>query len=887
MKKAAPKRNSFRLPETVVPTVYRLTMKPNFNTFTFSGTNTAEIVIKEPVRSITLHALELEIKNVVLDESVYANQNYPFEGRTIKPIEISYDKKLQTVTFDFGVDLYVGKAKLKMEFTGKLNNQLHGFYRTSYKVVDKKHWGASTQFEATDARRAFPCWDEPDKKVRFHTTLIVPKHMAALSNMPVDVTIQPTGDEYRKMVCFKPTPPMSTYLAAFVVADLEYIEATDKNGVLIRVYTTPGKKEHGKFALDVALHTLPYYADYYKTPYPLPKLDLVAIPDFGSGAMENWGLEIFRETALLVDEKNSSASARERVADVVDHELAHHWFGNLVTMKWWTHLWLNEGFANFVEMLGVAAQFPAWKRRVRFVAEDLVGALHDMDKPSSHPIEVDVNDPAEIREIFDTTTYSGGGSVNRMIEHYLGNEFPKGITKYLDCFKYGNAATEDLWKILGKSSGKPVSDIMGPYTRQAGYPVIFTEEGSRNGKSILKLEQMRFLMDGSIDETYPLWNVPIGVMTPATVENPKFMYMKGRRMTIPRTTKWVKLNAGQSGLYRVAYSPRMWDRVTDAVRAGEIPEIDRIGLLDDAFALARAGYVSIWSALGLLDAHRNERETYVWAMLAGKLNGVASLVRDEDPEAMLAEYARKFFKPLVERVGWDKKPGEGNLEAILRGVALSNLGAYGDEEIIAEARKRLDAFIASGTLDPDIRQTVYTIVAQNATDEDFEKLMKVYDSTDMHEEKVRVLRAIAHVRRPELIRRVLNLSLSLKVRSQDTPIVLSVMAGNDSARRTEWEFIMENWGTLLTRGGGLGWISRVVRGVTEGFKDRSDLARVEAFFKTHSMPGLDRAMQISLQMIKSNMKWLNRNLRDVESWLTDTRVPLPASEQVSAPHELR
>ncbi len=483
------KKNPYRLDRNLEPVVYDLTLQPDLAKFTFQGYETVTFKAKKPFSSVTLHATELKVKKASLSG-----------GKLTSPVlakKISYNEKFETVTLDFGRTFKPGEAAaVYLEFEGTLNDKLHGFYRTAYEVRGEKRWGAATQFEATDARRAFPCWDEPDFKARFKCALIVPEGLSALSNMPVEHQSKKNGIKH---VHYEITPIMSTYLVCFVVADLEYIEGRDRNGTLVRVYTVPGKKEQGKFALDVALHALPYFGDWFGVKYALPKCDMVSLPDFASGAMENWGLVTYRETALLVDAENSSAAARQRVAEVVDHELAHQWFGNLVTMEWWTDLWLNEGFASYMGPKAVHDKFPEWKIWDQFIVADYLRALGSYALRNTHPIEIPVQDPAEIREIFDAITYSKGSSVNRMLEHYLGEEdFRKGLRNYIKQFAYKNAATNDLWDTLEKVSGKPVRAIMDGFTRQPGFPVLTVQ--SRKGKpGSLKLSQERFLFDGSKD----------------------------------------------------------------------------------------------------------------------------------------------------------------------------------------------------------------------------------------------------------------------------------------------------------------------------------------------------------------------------------------------------
>ncbi|MBI4460532.1 MAG: M1 family metallopeptidase, partial [Acidobacteria bacterium] len=715
-------RNPYRLPADVEPLHYDLSLRPDFTNFTFSGTETVLIQVRKPVSKLVLHCLDLKLKSAAIRQGR--------SGDLLEAKSISLDEKMETAILDFGRRLKRGEAELFLEWAGELNDKMHGFYRTSYYVDGEKRWGAATQFEATDARRAFPCWDEPAAKATFSAALTVPEHLRALSNMPVQQ--ESKAEPGFKTVRFDKTPRMSTYLLAFVVAELESLEAKDSRGVPIRVWTSPGKKEQGRFGLEQACHTLAYFADWFRIPYAFPKLDMVALPDFAAGAMENWGLVTYRETALLVDPQNSSEAARQRVAEVVDHELAHQWFGNYTTMGWWTDLWLNEGFASYMGPKATDHRFPAWNTWTQYVADDFLAALHEDSLKNSHAVEVPVKNPHEIREVFDAISYSKGSVVNRMVEHYLGEEnFRKGLHSYLSSYAYGNAATDDLWTALEKTAGKPVRTMMARYTRQPGYPVLIVRQKTANGKLKLTLEQERFLADGSRDASSKPWQIPVGVLRGRSVQ-PAYEYMKGRqhKLEVALTDgDWVKLNPGQSGFYRVAYPAELWERLAEAMRAGALPPVDRLGLLDDAFALARAGYLKTSTSLRFLEAFQSETDFSVWTAIAGVLASLDNLLAKERFQEKLRRRAKEFFRAIAQEKGWEKRASDGHLDVMLRALALRNLGGYGDQPTIQEARDRFERFVQRGTLDPDLRQAVYTLVAENGSEKDWESLRRIYGAT--------------------------------------------------------------------------------------------------------------------------------------------------------------
>lgn len=870
------KKNPWRLSRDVLPVAYHLTLTPDLANFTFRGQETVEIEVKRPTAKITLHALDLKIESAVAE---WDGEYGDLRLHRLISTKVVPNKKYETMTLCFDQTIKPGKARLMIFFSGELNDKMHGFYRTSYQVGGEKRWGAATQFEATDARRCFPCWDEPDRKATFDVKLVVPKGATALSNMPVQ-SEEPWLEQ--KIVFFQKTPKMSTYLLAFVIAELEHIEGLGSRGIPIRVWATPGKREQGRFALEVTQFTLDYFEKWFGIPYPLPKLDMVALPDFAAGAMENWGLITFREIALHIDPANSSAAAKQRVAEVVEHELAHMWFGDWTTMKWWTHLWLNEGYASYMGPKAMAEQFPEWDTWTQYVADDYLAALHEDSRKNTHAIEIEVANPAEIREIFDAISYSKGSVVNRMLEHYLGEEiYSKGLNRYLRDHALANATTNDLWRALQGVSGKPVMDIMASYTRQPGYPVVSVRDARgvprKNGRRSLYLEQARFLFDGSKDAKHLRWNIPVGAITSKT-KKPFFEYMKGTAKIITVNAgpnDWVKLNPGQSGFYRVAYPPEMLKALKAPVLTNKLPAVDRLGLLDDAFALARAGQVKTAAALDLLAAYRYEDNFSVWMLIAGVLSDLDNLLagRDERSRSCLHLLARDLLGGELTVKGWDKKPNDSHLDVLLRSLVLRASAGFGHQTTVDKAQQRFTHYVDTGELDPDLRQAVYTIIAENTRaemPESFLALMRIYDSTDFSEEKVRVLRALGALRSKELIRAALDFSMSEKVRRQDTPILLAGIGGNTDARSLAWEFIKANWDELKKRyhGGGFGSITRVFKGTVSGFTSHEALQDAEQFFRAHRVPGTERAVKQALETVRSNIAWLHRDQNEMADWLT-------------------
>lgn len=448
-----------RLPKSIVPEHYVITLQPNLKSFHFEGHVLIRVKIVQPTQKIVLNTVDLTIDKVTI-------QRTDSEGSGIvKPTTISTSEDDEIATFDFPRELSVGNYDLEITYIGEVNNKMKGLYRSKCANANgEEKYSAVTQFEATDARRCFPCWDEPAIKATFDIILEIESGLTAVSNMPVKKLTNIEGGlvQYK----FDTTPKMSTYLVAIIIGDYAYEEARS-GSVVVRLYAPPDKLSQGQFALQISPDVLSFYNNYFNVAYPLPKMDLAAIADFSAGAMENWGLVTYRETCLLMDPRNPSASRKQFIALVVAHEFAHQWFGNLVTMEWWTHLWLNEGFATFMEYLCIHKLFPEFDIWSQFVTDTYIRALELDALKNSHPIEVPVGHPSEIDEIFDDISYNKGASVIRMLHQYIGDDdFRKGMQSYLTKHQYGNTETEDLWKSLQEASGKPVGAVMSSWTRQ-------------------------------------------------------------------------------------------------------------------------------------------------------------------------------------------------------------------------------------------------------------------------------------------------------------------------------------------------------------------------------------------------------------------------------------
>ena len=852
-----PSADAVVLPDNVRPVHYQITLQPDMDNFTFDGLEVIDIDVREETTEIILNAADLRVPSAMLIKG----------GRWIRSSSINLDEERQTVSIGFDEIIPAGPAQLDLRFVGELNDRLHGFYRSQYVNPEGEvSYLATTQFEATDARRAFPCWDEPACKATFQLTLNIPASMVAVSNTPI---LEQAGlDAGFKSVMFARTPIMSTYLMAFVIGDLSYIEQEAVNNTTVGVWTTRGKEEQGRFALETSARMLGFFNEYFGIPYPLEKLDHIAIPDFAAGAMENWGCITYRETALLVDPENSSAGTRQRVAEVVAHEMAHMWFGDLVTMEWWDDLWLNESFASWMGTKAVDWAFPEWEMWTQFVNMDTNRALSLDGLKNSHPIEQEVKDPAEISQLFDAISYSKGASVIRMLEQFLTPEvFRQGLHQYLDSNQYANARTEHLWASLEDASQLPVTAIMNTWTGQMGYPVIGVETRDAGDDLELSLSQERFVYDNLLGESEPedlVWQVPVGISQSGPSNGTSLvMDTPQASVQIPRPTgedAWFKVNPSQTGFFRVNYSEDDWQRLIPAISALTLPATDRLGIQNDAYALSKAGLLPITQFLSIAGAYKNETDASVWSDLASNLRDIELLAVDEPCYENFRSFARDLFGPAARRIGWEARSGEGHLDALLRSTVLSQAGAYGDDEVLDQATARYQAYLKNASaLPPDLRGVVFSLSAQAGDEDTYNQLWELERQTDLQEEKIRLLLALARFTQPELLQETLRRTLTEDVRSQDTVTLVTAVAANLRGRHLAWQFVQDNWDEFDRRYGGGGFGLMRLVSVCGNFTDAAKIGEVEAFFAEHPAPAGERTIRQALERIRLNSRWLELN----------------------------
>lgn len=850
----AQKAQNVRLSKDVKPTHYKIHFTPDLDSFIFSGTEDISLILKKAAKSVTLHSAEIEIQ-----KATYTHGKMSVEG------VVSYDDKAETATISFAKPVPKGKGVLHLEFAGILNDKMRGFYRSRYQHDGKEYHMATTQFESTDARRAFPCFDEPAHKAVFEVALTVPSDRTVISNTIETDIVEHEGGF--KTVSFAPSPVMSSYLLAMIVGHFEHIEKKTKRGTLVRVFVRPGKKKQAEFALGVAVKALTFYEDYFAIKYPLPTADLIAIPDFASGAMENWGAVTYRETALLVDPDHSNVHARQRVTVVITHELAHQWFGNLVTMEWWTHLWLNEGFASYIEYLAADHIFPEWHMWTQFLFEDHARALRLDGLKSTHPIEVPVHHPAEISQIFDAVSYSKGASILRMLATYIGEKnFRNGLRHYLKKHSYANASTEDLWHSLEKASGKKVGKLMRDWTSQGGYPLLAVSDSPKG----VVVKQSHFIANGG-KGMGTKWQVPLAVMR-ATKKKPDQYMLTGASETIKKypANEWIKLNAGETSFVRVKYSPERLALLEQELQKKRpaLSEEDRFGLIRDAFALAEAGQQSTASVLKLAKTYQNDESYIVWATITENILRISNMIADQPYFGDFKRYVRELYTPLGKKIGWTKKPKEKYDFTLLRGMVMSVLGMHDDPDTVEYALKHF-VQAKKGGIHPDIRGTVYNLVAMHGTNEQYAELKKMFATEDLEEEKDRLLRALCLSRDEKHLQVQLDHAFSPETRGQDAVKALAFIMNNPHGREVAWTHFKRSWHEIERRHGQGGHLFPRFISPLSHFTTRQKAAEIIMFFKKNPPTGTERTVEQVLEQIESNVAWIDRDRQELTLYVAE------------------
>ncbi len=844
-----------RLPGGASPEHYTLTVDVNFPTNSFDGDETIQVKLDKPTNTITLNALEIDFHDV----SVTA-------GGQTQPAKVSLDEKNEMATFTVDKQLAAGEASVHIKYTGHLNDKLRGFYLSTYK--GKKY--LVSQMESVDARVAFPSFDEPSYKATFDLTAIIPKDDVAISNGEVVSDTPGPGDKHT--VKFSTSPKMSSYLVALTVGDWKCI-SDHTDGVKVSVCTVPGKENLARFPLEASKNFLHYYDSYYGIKYPLPKLDNIAVPDFEAGAMENWGAIIYRETALLIDDKTASVGAKENVADTIAHEMAHQWFGDLVTAAWWDDIWLNEGFATWMTPHPITKWQPEWMVP-QGVVEDTNRALADDSIPSQRPIHQAAESRSQIEQLFDGIAYGKASSVLHMLEAYLGPEtFRQGVNLYLKEHAYGNATAADFWTAMAHASHKPVDEIMPTFVMQAGAPYVNVETKCENGNTTLNLSQKRYYENPTLfnEANGQLWQIPVcakGINGGSAGAQQCFLLTKReQQFTMKGCSKFVFPDANALGYYRFSYDSAGLHQMGSGVESALTPE-ERIALMGNEWALMRAGKHSVGEYLALGAQLKNTPGVVLLADFGRHLDFINDMLVTDADRPEFQAWMRTQFSPLLQQLGYNAKPSDSPLDRQKRALLFGGLGNIAqDPEVIQQAKVMVQQLMKDPTsVDGTLAPAVVSVAARHGDPELYKQFQAQLQKTSSPEQYYMYARALGQFPQPELIQQTLATALTPAVRGQDLFMLLPMLEEPQSQQAT-WDFMRTNFKELQAKtGGGLGGVGIFLYGAGN-FCTTQRLDETKQFFQEHSFPGTERNQKEVLENINSCIELRSQQQSNLSAWL--------------------
>jgi aminopeptidase N/puromycin-sensitive aminopeptidase len=837
--------NAQRLPQSVRPEHYTLTLTPDLKAATFSGVESIDVTLAESTDHITLNAAEIAFENVTVTT-----------GSKQQRAAVTLDKDKQQAIFTFPEKLPVGKASLAIAYTGILNNELRGFYLSR---TAKRNY-AVTQFEATDARRAFPSFDEPAFKATYDVTLVVDSGDTAISNGEI-IADTPGPIAGKHTLKFSTTPKMSTYLVAFLVGDFRCTSG-ESDGVTIRSCSTPDKVALTPYSVDVAKFVLHYYNNYFGIPYPLKKLDLIALPDFEAGAMENFGAITFRENALLLDTRTASVGSLKGIALTIAHEMAHQWFGDLVTMQWWDNIWLNEGFATWMSNKPMAALHPEWNID-QSVVSGIDGTLGLDSQPTTRAIRAKADTPDEIGQMFDGISYGKASDVLLTVENYLGEEtFRQGVHNYLAAHSYGNATAEDFWGAQSATSHKPVDKIMESLVEQPGAPIVTFGEPY---KGTVAVKQERFFLSSSIHpDPAQKWTLPVCFKTPNS-EQCDLLTPSTAKLKAPDGTLFFA-NAGGKGYYRSSYPPSVYAALVKQVETSLTPA-ERISLLGDEWTQVRSNKAPIGAYLDLSAAVKDDPGVDVVGETIGGISAIyVRLAPTAEERAALEAWIRTTYVPVYAKLGPSADTDSSNTRE-MRAQLFSILGYYGkDPAVIAQAREISGKYLADPTsIDTTLGLSALSIAARNGDAALFDQLQKIYETSTNPELQAGALNLLAQFEDPALVRRSLDYAASGKVRNQDATIQFATALQIDNNRDQAWKYIQDNWEKVHTQFTTA--MGAVLVGSTSGFCSTESRASVESFFTTHKVAAADVALKHALERIDGCIEFRKLQEPNLKLWL--------------------
>ncbi len=834
------------LGDNVIPSRYVLHFSPNLKTLKYTATEVIETTIKKPTKKISLNAAELKIT----DAGVVV-------GGFRQKAKVKSDVKLQRITLSFPKPVK-GRVDIQLEFSGVHNDSMYGFYRSRYMDGKKEKYILSSQFEAANARNAFPCFDEPGYKAVFDLTMNVEKQYDCISNMPVE-NVKNIGKGL-KVVKFKQTPKMSTYLLYLGVGNYDYVSG-NAGKIKVRVITTPGRKALAKLPLEYAIKFIHYYENYFGIKYPLPKADFLAIPDFAAGAMENWGAITFREIALLADE-NTSVAGKQRVAEVIAHELAHQWFGDLVTMKWLNDLWLNEIFATFMASKALDSVFPEWKMKIEYISDTIATAFGADQLKSTHPISVAVKKPSDIDQLFDEISYEKGGTELNMMEHYAGEKaFREGLHSYLKEHSYANATKYDLWRAVDKAArkkklGTDVYGVASYWIDNPGYPMINVERKAGNAQ----LTQSRYFLLKDLSDKQ-IWPIPINY---AISGKPGMMLLKTKNGSLKLDRdQWIKLNYGQNGLYRVRYGPEDFEKLGDLIRAKQLSPADMWGVEHDMFALARSGRGKVSDYLEFAHKYCFNADYPLNSNVLGHLSGLHNMLYYYD-NVQIKELVLRYSNELIDKLGWEVRKNENVHDTLMRPSALLRSALSGYRPTISKALEMFhDHMKGKIVIDTNIRGAIYAIAAWTDGENIRDLLKERYQNERRPEEKIMYLRALSMFSDRELLMDSLEYSMSKHVRLQDSYIIPAICSSNPVGKPIMLRWTEENWQKLKKmHGSGTHMIGRYVDNL-EALDSKKAKEEVSRFFaqKQNKRDDIKHALDNALEMIEANIRFMEANAK--------------------------
>jgi aminopeptidase N len=844
-----------KLPKAVVPVHYAIELTPDLQSLALAGIEVVDIEVREPTARLVLNAVNTTFGAATIDDDA-------------QRADIALDATAETATLTFPLPLVAGAHRLRIVYTARINKFGTGLFFVDYPTDNGIKRMLSSKLEPADARRIFPCWDEPAFKATFALTVTVPRTFLAVGNMPV-TREEPVAPDL-KQVAFAPTPKMSSYLFVFTTGELERLTA-DADGVTVGVVTTSGKREQGRFALDNAVKLLAYFNDYFGAKYPLPKLDLIAVPGGFGGAMENWGGITFFESRLLFDPSTNADTARRGIFTILAHEMAHQWFGDLVTMGWWDNLWLNEGFASWMQAKAAEHFYPQWQTWLNGYGQKQFALALDARR-TSHPVKQPVADGSEAMAAFDGITYNKGQALIRMLENYLGEQaFRDGIRKYMAAHAYGNTTTADLWRALESAAGKPVAAVAASFTEQDGAPLIVAEAACSGGTQRMALRQDRFVIAPASSEgtvwSSRAWSIPIAV-GPLRGTQPEILLLQGNaEIAAGSCGEAIKVNLGDIGYYRVEYGPN-----SRAVLAKSLPLMmpeDRLNVVADSWAMVQAGRAEPPSYLALIGQIDSGDHRAVWDQVIGSLTRLDRLARDRAERPALQNYGRARLRPVFDRLGWDGSGSGDDDDALLRSSLISALGEFGDGDILAEARRRFAGFLQNPqSLPSALRDSVTHLVGIGADRASYDTLLTLARRTTATNERLRYYYAAASARDPELARATLALTLTDELPSTIVGGVINAVASSGEQPDLAWDFVQKNFDVLAAKQGPQ-FRDAFIPNFMTNFSDDAHAAELARFAPAQATSGGRVMTARALETIAISADLKTRALPAVDAWIKE------------------